>query len=187
MDKLGRMKTHKLLLVAVACTWAVGAAAQWQWIDKDGRKVFSDRPPPQEIPEKSILKQPGGASRAALPAPAAPAAESAPANASEGSTAAASAPKPAASSPGAGKDKALEEKKALAEAAEAAKKKAEEEKLAKAKAENCNRARLARAAFDSGRPITQSNAQGERIFLDEAGRAAEVKRIDGVIASDCKR
>ncbi len=187
MDKLGRMKTHKLLLLAVACTWAVGAAAQWQWIDKDGRKVFSDRPPPQEIPEKSILKQPGGASRAALPAPAALAAESAPANAAEGSTAAASAPKPAASSPGAGKDKALEEKKAQAEAAEAAKKKAEEEKLAKAKAENCNRARLARAAFDSGRPITQSNAQGERIFLDEAGRAAEVKRIDGIIASDCKR
>ena len=188
MDKLGRMKTHKLLLLAVACTWAVGAAAQWQWIDKDGRKVFSDRPPPQEIPEKSILKQPGGgASRAALPAPAAPAAESAPANTAEGTAAAASASKLAASAPGAGKDKALEEKKAQAEAAEAAKKKAEEEKLAKAKAENCNRARLARAAFDSGRPITQSNAQGERIFLDEAGRAAEVKRIDGVIASDCKR
>ena len=188
MDKLGRMKTHKLLLLAVACTWAVGAAAQWQWIDKDGRKVFSDRPPPQEIPEKSILKQPGGgAPRAALPAPAAPAAESAPANTAEGTAAASSASKPAASAPSAGKDKALEEKKAQAEAAEAAKKKAEEEKLAKAKAENCNRARLARAAFDSGRPITQSNAQGERIFLDEAGRAAEVKRIDGVIASDCKR
>lgn len=187
MDKLGRMKTHKLLLLAVACTWAVGAAAQWQWIDKDGRKVFSDRPPPQEIPEKSILKQPGGASRAALPAPAAPAAESAPGNTAEGTAAAASASKPVASAPGAGKDKALEEKKAQAEAAEAAKKKAEEEKLAKAKAENCNRARLARAAFDSGRPITQSNAQGERIFLDEAGRAAEVKRIDGIIASDCKR
>ena len=38
------MKMHKLLLLAVACTWALGAAAQWQWIDKDGRKVFSDRP-----------------------------------------------------------------------------------------------------------------------------------------------
>lgn len=188
MDKLGRMKTHKLLLLAVACTWAVGAAAQWQWIDKDGRKVFSDRPPPQEIPEKSILKQPGGgAPRAALPVPAAPAAEGAPATAADGGAAAAAAPKPPASAPGAGKDKALEEKKAQAEAAEAAKKKAEEEKLAKAKAENCNRARQARAAFESGRPITQSNAQGERVFLDEAGRAAELKRIDGVIANDCKR
>ncbi len=102
-------------------------------------------------------------------------------------TAAASATKPAASAPGTGKDKALEEKKAQAEAAEAAKKKADEEKLAKAKADNCTRARQAKAAFDSGKPITQSNAQGERIFLDEAGRAAESKRIDGIIAADCKR
>ena len=43
MDKLVRMKMHKLLLLAVACTWAMGATAQWQWTDKDGRKVFSDR------------------------------------------------------------------------------------------------------------------------------------------------
>ena len=115
MDKLGRMKTHKLLLLAVACTWAVGAAAQWQWIDKDGRKVFSDRPPPQEIPEKSILKQPGGAApRAASPVPAPAAADGAPSPAAEGATAAAPAPKPAASAAGVGKDKALEEKKAQA-------------------------------------------------------------------------
>ena len=46
------MKPHKLLLLALACTWATGAFAQWQWLDKDGRKVFSDRPPPSEVPEK---------------------------------------------------------------------------------------------------------------------------------------
>ena len=182
---------HKLLLLAVACTWAMGAAAQWQWIDKDGRKVFSDRPPPQEIPEKSILKQPGG-SRPTRAAPAAAPADGTPgatAEAVPGAVAAApaAAAKPVASAPGSGKDKALEEKKAQAEAAEAAKKKAEEEKIAKAKVENCTRARQAKASFDSGRPITQSNAQGERIFLDEAGRAAEVKRINGVIAADCTR
>ncbi len=179
------MKTHKLLLLAVACTWAMGAAAQWQWIDKDCRKVFSDRPPPQEIPEKSILKQPGGGRAAPRPAPveAAPAA----ADGAQAPATAAAAPKPVASAPGSGKDKALEEKKAQAEAAEAAKKKAEEEKQAKAQADNCASARDAKAAFDSGRPITKSNAQGERIFLDEAGRAAEAKRIDGIIAADCKR
>lgn len=185
MDKLVRMKMHKFLLLAVACTWAMGAAAQWQWIDKDGRKVFSDRPPPQDTPEKNILKQPGGGVPRSAPAPVAAApAEGTPAATT---TAAASATKPAASAPGTGKDKALEEKKAQAEAAEAAKKKADEEKLTKAKADNCTRARQAKAAFDSGRPITQSNAQGERIFLDEAGRAAESKRLDGIIAADCKR
>ncbi|CAN7345921.1 DUF4124 domain-containing protein [Acidovorax sp. LjRoot129] len=178
------MKMHKLLLLAVACTWAMGATAQWQWIDKDGRKVFSDRPPPQEISEKNILKQPGGSAPrvTSAPTPVDGAQATAPASAP-----AASAPRPGASAPGAGKDKALEEKKAQAEAAEAAKKKAEEQKLAKAKADNCTRARQARSAFDSGRPITQTNAQGERIFLDDTGRTAETKRLDGIIAADCAR
>jgi hypothetical protein len=175
------MKIHKLVLLAFACTWSLGASAQWQWIDKDGRKVFSDRAPPLDIPEKSILKQPGGnlGGRAAQkPAPAAGDSESA---------AAASAPRLPASAAAGGKDKELEEKKAQAEAAEAAKKKAEEEKLAKAKAENCTRARQAKATFDSGRPMMHTNAQGERVYLDEATRAAESKRIDGIIATDCAR
>ena len=187
--KLVRMKMHKILLLAVACTWAMGAAAQWQWIDKDGRKVFSDRPPPADIQEKNILKQPGGSLPARpAPAPAAAAAGDAPtATAPATAAAAAAAPKPAASAAGSGKDKELEEKKAQAEAAEAAKKKAEDEKIAKTKAENCTRARAAKAAFDAGKPITQTNAQGERIFLDGTARAAEAKRIDGIVASDCAR
>lgn len=182
------MKTHKILLLAVACTWAMSAAAQWQWIDKDGRKVFSDRPPPQEIPEKSILKQPGG-NAPARPAPSAAqaATDGTPSATTTPTTPATSAPKPPASAPGSGKDKELEEKKAQAEAAEAAKKKAEDAKIAQAKAENCTRARAAKAAFDAGKPITQTNAQGERIFLDGPARAAEAKRIDGIVASDCAR
>ena len=179
-------KTHKLLLLAVACTWAMGAAAQWQWIDKDGRKVFSDRPPPHDVPEKNVLKQPGGLRPAPAPRAAAPADNAAAAPAASAASAAA-APVPKAAASAAGKDKELEEKKAQAEAAEAAKKKAEDEKIAKAKADNCTRARQAKAVFESGRPVTQANAQGERIFLDESARAAEAKRIDGIIASDCAR
>ncbi|MFN9728359.1 MAG: DUF4124 domain-containing protein, partial [Acidovorax sp.] len=95
----------------------------------------------------------------------------------------AAAPKAAAS---ATKDRELEQKKAQAEAAEAAKAKAEQEKLAKARAENCARARQAKATFESGRPLSYTNAKGERGFMDEATRNAEVKRIDGIIASDCK-
>ena len=187
-DKLVRMKMHKLLLLAVACTWAMGAAAQWQWIDKDGRKVFSDRPPPQDILEKNILKQPGGSRPANAPRVMAPAdPDVSPNGAATPAVTTAAAPKPAASAPGAGKDKELEEKKAQAEAAEAAKKKAEDEKLAKAKAENCTRAKAAKAAFDAGKPITQANAQGERIFLDGPARAAEAKRVESIVASDCAR
>lgn len=175
------MKMHKLLLLAVACTWALGAAAQWQWIDKDGRKVFSDRPPPSDIPAKSILKQPGGSAAVRI----APDAGAAASGADDAAPAmAAKAPTKPAS---AGKDKELEEKKAQAEAAEAAKKKAEEEKLARAKAENCARARRAKADLEMGRPTMQVNAQGERVFMDEASRNAEVKRASDIMATDCAR
>jgi hypothetical protein len=34
--------------------------------------------------------------------------------------------------------------------------------------------------------ISQTNAKGEREILDDAQRAAEVKRIEKIIASDCK-
>lgn len=175
------MKLHKIVLLAVACTWAMGAAAQWQWIDKDGRKVFSDRPPPQDIPEKNMLKQPSyGAPRVTTPA------ASAPATAAASGVAAAPAA-PASAAAASGKDKELEKRKAEAEAAEAAKKKAEDDKVAKAKAENCTQARAAKAMYESGTPVRQTNAQGERVFLEQAQRDAEVKRINGIIASDCKR
>ncbi len=176
------MKMHKLLLLAVACTWALGAAAQWQWIDKDGRKVFSDRPPPSDIPAKSILKQPGGSAAMRI----APDAGASTAGADDAATPAAAA-KPPANTASAGKDKELEAKKTQAEAAEAAKKKAEEEKVARAKAENCSRARRAKADLETGRPTMQVNAQGERVFMDEASRNAEIKRASDIMEADCKR
>ncbi|MBE2261755.1 MAG: DUF4124 domain-containing protein [Burkholderiaceae bacterium] len=155
--------------------WAVTliAVAQWQWVDKDGRKVYSDRPPPADIPEKSILKQPGATPvvRAANPA-----------STVAGSSATDTPPAPKVS----GKDKELEEKKKQAEQAEAAKAKAEEEKFQKTRAENCRRAQQAKAAFDSGARIARTNSKGEREILDDATRASEAKRLDDVIQTECK-
>ena len=171
------MKKHHTLLLALVCALPSLAWAQWQWVDKDGRKVFSDRAPPHDVPEKNILKQPGYHGKplsSPTPAAEAPATASAP-------TAAASAPRATA------KDKELEERKARAEAAEAAKQKAEEDKIAKQRADNCTRARSAKATFESGTPIRQTNAQGERVFLDDAARAAELRRIQDIINADCKR
>lgn len=168
------MKPYKLLLLALACTWATGAFAQWQWLDKDGRKVFSDRPPPQDVPEKNILKQPhlSGSSRAAAAA------------ASTGATTDAAAPARAAV--GTGKDKQLEENKAKADAAEAAKKQAEQERQAKVRADNCARARQAKVQLAPGRLVGYTSANGERGYMDDATRAAELNRTDAVIASDCQ-
>ena len=91
----------------------------------------------------------------------------------------------AASAPG-GVDKALEEKKKQAEQAEAARKQAEEAKLAAQKAENCKRAQDAKATLDSGMRIARLNANGEREVLDDQARAAEMKRVQDVIRSECK-
>lgn len=178
------MKLTRTLFLALVCMVPLLAAAQWQWIDKDGRKVFSDRAPPADIPAKNILKQPAAAP--AAPAAAAAANPAAAAEAATAQAAAPAAPKPAANAPKlSGKDKELEDKKKAAEAAEAEKKKAEAEKVAKAKAENCARAKKAKATFDSGARIATTNAKGEREIMDDAARAVETKRLEGIIATEC--
>jgi len=166
------MKSLRLIFLAAACALPAVALAQWQWVDKDGRKVFSDQPPPPDVPAANILKQPGvrGTSGAAAAPAAAPVAAAQPA-----------VPKLS------GKDKALEDKKKQAEAAEAEKKKAQEEEMHAQRQDNCNRARQAKAQYDSGVRIARMNSKGEREFVDDAQRASETKRLEGVIARDCKQ
>ena len=158
------------------------ASAQWQWIDKDGRKVFSDRAPPPDVPEKNILKQPGSAVHGM----------NALANA---------APVRAASAPGqaggesapemdtlklSDVDKELANKKKQAEALVTARAKADEERVAKAKTDNCERARTSKTLMESGVRVSQTNAQGERVVLDDAGRSAEIRRAQVVIDASCR-
>ncbi|APW38066.1 DUF4124 domain-containing protein [Rhodoferax koreense] len=161
------MQLFKTLVLTAGLGFALAASAQWQWVDKDGNKVFSDRAPPSDIPDKNILRRPGG-NRPAPPPVAVDAAATPAAPQAKGT------------------DPALEEKKKLAEEAEAAKKKAEEARIAAARAENCTRSRQAKASFDSGLRIARTNAQGEREILDDAARAAETKRLQEIIAADCR-
>ena len=188
------MKPHKLLLLALACTWATGAFAQWQWLDKDGRKVFSDLAPPPDTPQSRILKQPGGqartkasenASSTPLPLPAGASLSTAPAaNAAADKTGA------AVKVPAEGIDKELQQRKAQieakAEAEQAARKKTEDTQNAARRADNCSRAQSAKNTYESGRPLRHTNAQGELVWMDEAARAAEMRHIQTTIASDCK-
>ncbi|MBC7918900.1 MAG: DUF4124 domain-containing protein [Rhodoferax sp.] len=167
-----------LLAVVLACS-VTSALAQWQWIDKDGRKVFSDRAPPADIQDKNILKRPSARAQSTVPA----------ATTETGDTSASTpaAPASAASAPKiSGVDKELEAKKKLAADQELLKRRVEEERITKAKIENCARAKQAKATLDSGMRIAQVNKAGEREVMDDAGRAAEAKRIQSIIDSDCK-
>ena len=178
------MKFTRAVLFGLTFAAVTAAHAQYQWVDKDGRRVFSDRPPPADVAPKNIVSQPRGSTAAVVrSAPAAPANEPA---AGEASVAAKPAAPAASAAPVAGVDKALEEKKKQAEAAEAAKKKAEDQKIAAAKADNCKRAMNAKSSLDSGMRMARMNDKGEREVLDDAQRAAELKRVNAIIASDCK-
>jgi len=170
-----------LFAIVVGCT-CVSASAQWLWIDKDGHKVFSDRTPPPGTPDKNILKRPSGRAASTLPAAEAAAADQpAAADAAPGA-----APVAPAANKNTGVDKDLEAKKKQAADAEAAKRKEEQDKIAKAKIENCARAKQAKATFDSGVRISRTNAAGEREVMDDAARAAELKRIQGILATECQ-
>ena len=58
--------------------------------------------------------------------------------------------------------------------------------MAKARAENCARARAAKASLESGDRIGYTNAAGVRGTMDEATRAMEIKRAIGIMERDCK-
>ncbi|MDM0041082.1 DUF4124 domain-containing protein [Variovorax sp. J22G21] len=173
------MKFLHVLILGFACALPLAASAQWQWIDNTGKKVFSDQPPPLDVPEKNILRRAAGASQRASVAPA-PSAASAPDAAAAGAAPPAGLPKPA------GVDKELAEKTRKAEEAEKAKQAAEAQKVAQAKSDNCARAKQGKATFDSGIRVARVNAQGEREIMDDKARAAEAQRVQSVIDSDCK-
>jgi hypothetical protein len=157
------MHQIRRFLVAAACLVSLAASAQWQWVDKDGRKVFSDRAPPPDVLEKDILKRPAPRSAASAQAP----------------QSEASAPRVS------GVDKELADRKKKAADAELAKRNAEQERILKAKIENCARAKQAKLTYESGQRIARTNEKGEREIMDGMSRAAELKRIQAIIESDC--
>ena len=163
------------LVLAIACgSFSLSSLAQWQWLDKDGRKVFSDRAPPADIAPKNILTQPG-------------AKVIAPPSIGEAVAPVSPSPVKAAAPRLSGKDAQLEARKKQAEEEENLKKNTEEENLAKTRADNCERAIKALTTVQSGARISLINPKGEREFMDDAGRATEAKRLQGIAESDCNK
>jgi hypothetical protein len=145
------------------------AAAQYLWVDAKGIKQFSDQPPPPSVPLKNILKAPKGqpsaatatAEAAAADAPAAPAAKAAPMSLAE---------------------RELDFQKRKKEKDEQEKKDRDDNSRQLARKEECGRSRQAKANLDSGGRIRTTDANGERGYMDDAQRAAELARIDKQLA-----
>ena len=158
------------VLIASLCTPAL---AQWKWRDKNNQVQYSDLPPPQGVPEASVLQRPAAAKRHLLPAAAASSAQAAALAAS-------------GLAPMKGVEPTLEAKLRKEEQEKVAKAKAEADKAAAQKADNCNRARLQLRGLDEGARVARINAKGERELLDDKGRAEEAARSRETINVDCK-
>ncbi|HEY9105161.1 MAG TPA: DUF4124 domain-containing protein [Roseateles sp.] len=168
---------HKPLFVAlIGLALAASAQAQWKWKDAKGNVQYSDRPPPAGTPDKDILQRPPGAAPRIVTI--VPAGQPA-------SAASAPAPRPAASAPTKAEQDAAARKKQDQER-DAAKQKEEERRVAEQKRENCSRAQANLRDLQSGIRITRTNEQGERVFMDDAQRQAEVERARNLITSECK-
>lgn len=162
-----------LIALSLAAT-PVWAQSIWKWRDANGTLQVSDQPPPISVPDKNILSRPGGQKLAISAADMA---------ASEPTDAA-----PAVAGSGADNDLEARKRKLQADkvAAEAKAKQAAKVAEASRKADDCQRARSQLAMLSSGQRVTRPNAQGEREFLDDAGRAAEIARSQRIADAACR-
>ncbi|HWL74686.1 MAG TPA: DUF4124 domain-containing protein [Burkholderiaceae bacterium] len=169
--------TIALVLAGFAST---PCEAQWAWKDGNGRTVYSDRPPPPEIKPGSIVRQPN-TQTLANPAPASGPLDDAakPADAKGADAKAApNAPKTVA-------EREMEFRKRQQERADSEKKAAEEQTQSAAKTAECDRARGYLKSLEDGIRITKTDASGNREFLDDTQRAAEMERTRKIIQSTC--
>lgn len=176
-----RPRTRRLAALAIATVAAVyvsGAAGQWAWKEDGGRVVYSDRPPPPNIKSTQILRQPTAAAPAPAPAPATPGGATADADRPASSPATSSAPKSIA-------ERDMEFRKRQQERADSERKAEEEQQKTAAKAADCERSRGYLRSLEDGVRISRTDASGNREFLDDAQRAAEIERTRKSVQQFC--
>lgn len=147
----------------------ISAAQSYKWRDQNGVIVYSDKPPPPNIPPGNILQKP----KLNQAAPESPA----PAKSAEGK--AAPGPKSIAEREADYKKRqAADQKKAKEEGEKSAQ---EEQRLA-----NCKSLRENLAALESGQRMTRMDEKGERVFINDEERARDItKAREQMTSSKC--
>jgi len=154
-----------LALALAALSFAQPSAAQqYKWVDKDGRTQYGDTPPT-------------GVKATRLKGPSAPASAPAP----EGKAAA----KDAKKGPLTAAEQDAEFRKRQTEAQksqEKADKAAQEQETKRA---NCANAQEQMRTVESGQRIQRTDAKGERYFIDDEQRAAELAKTRKLVSDWC--
>jgi hypothetical protein len=147
-------------LLFLAFFLATGAAqAQIKCWNEGGKRVCGDAPP-------------AGAKVTTLRTPSSPEAPAA-------------ASKDAKKGPLTPAQQEQENKKKQSEAQKSAEKAAAKEKEATAKKENCDRAQAALRNYESGQRISQVDAKGERVYLEDAQIEAEKVKARQAVKDSC--
>lgn len=161
------LRSATLFAALAAIALAHPAVAQiYSWKDKDGRVHYSDTPP-----ASGDVKLIGPARRAPPPA-------------AEGEDSAAPAA-PEATPQQTLAERELEFRQRRAAAAEAAAKAAEERERAEHRQRVCSESRGQLAALQGGQRMARFNEAGEREFLDDAARSAEIERLQQFLSREC--
>lgn len=147
----------------ICCTTSL-ALAQYQWIDTNGRRVFSDQAPPPDVPADKLLSP---ARLVNIPDPGPDIGTSSPRDPSE-----------ARADPVATTTVATEANRKAADQAQLA-------QAERVRAINCQRARDYKRTLDSGMRIARLDEHGERVILDDAARDAELQRTENIMADNC--
>jgi hypothetical protein len=148
----------RIIIVSIALALSPAAVAQlYKYVDKDGKTVYSDQPPPN-IDSKQINVPSSG----------------------RPSTTGAEAPKSALE-----RDKDLE--KSREEARDKLKKAAEVERKAAEAEYRCSQAKGAYATYAEGGRIHKYNDKGEREYLGDAEIEAERARTRREMDEACKK
>ena len=158
----------RMLVLGLTLAFAAAASAQlYRWVDKDGKVLYGDTPPPGV--KARTLRAP----QVATP----PAADDAAAKDAAAKDARKGSLTPA--------EQEQEFRKRQMQAQKAQEKADLARKDSEAKQENCARAREALATFESGQRVSRTNAQGERYFLEDDVRAAETEKARASVRDWC--
>ena len=155
------MKSPVQLFIAVAILLATAtvAAQVYKWVDKDGKVQYSDTPPPASATKVEAKRI--------------------------------DTPPAAAASTGAVPEKSLQDRakdydKRKAAVAEKAKKSDTEKQNADLNVANCANARSALRDLESGRPLVRTAESGDREFVSDEARQADIAKARKSIADFCK-
>ncbi|MGL5632091.1 MAG: DUF4124 domain-containing protein [Azovibrio sp.] len=157
--------TLSLTLVALLISTAAQAQV-YKWKDSQGRTVISDTPQPGAGPQTPVVG--GSAPKVSTTTPQ-------------------SADKPATpAAPTNWAEKELDLKKRMQDRKESEQKEAQAKLDAERKAENCKRSQDQLAIMESGERLVTYGANGEREYIDDARREAEVARARKAVEEWCK-